>query len=79
MVMKRIPLVLNHVTSDPNFKSGYSYLNAFKSKRNWRHFLAEAAKIDAGMFHQIVNENSKAAKSEVEALKRILIEENESH
>jgi hypothetical protein len=79
MVMSRIPLVLNHVTSDPNFKSDYKYLNVFKSKRNWRRFLAEAAKIDAGMFHQIVNENSEAAKSELEALKRILIEANVSH
>jgi len=79
MVMSRIPLVLDHVTSDPNFKSDYKYLNAFKSKRNWRRFLAEAAEIDAGMFHKIVNENSEAAKSEVEALKRILIEANVSH
>lgn len=79
MVMKRIPLVLNHVTSDPNFKSGYSYLNAFKSKRNWRHFLAEATKIDTRIFQQIVNKNSEVAKSEVEALKKILIGENEFH
>lgn len=79
MVMSRIPLVLGHVTSDPNFKSDYKYLNALKSKRNWRRFLAEAAKIDAGMFHKIVNENSKAAKSEVEALKKILIEANVSY
>ncbi len=79
MVMSRIPLVLNHVTSDPNFKSRYKYLNAFKSKRNWRQFLAEAEKIDNRTLHQIINENLEAAKSEVEKLKRILIEANVSH
>jgi hypothetical protein len=78
IVMSRIPLVLDHVTSDPNFKSDYKYLNAFKSKRNWRRFLEEATKIDAGIFHQIVKKNSEAAKSEVEVLKRILTEANMS-
>lgn len=77
--MSRIPLVLNHVTSDPTFKSDYKYLNTFKSKRNWRQFLDEAAKIDTRMFHQIVNKNLEAAKSEVETLKRILIEANVPH
>jgi hypothetical protein len=79
MIMNRIPLVLDHVTSDPNFKSYYKYLNAFKSKRNWRQFLAEALKIDNRTIHQIINENSEAAKSEVEKLRKILIEANVSH
>jgi hypothetical protein len=69
MLMNRIPLSLNYVTSDPNFLNPYSYSHMFKATRSWKNFLGEVQELDEAKILFLQELNRGKAISDLQALK----------
>ena len=68
----RIPLVMNHVTSDPNFTRPYSYGDLLPSTGSWAKLLDASQKIDRAGVSRLIQMNADALITEVDALKEYL-------
>jgi len=73
ITLGRIPLVMNHVTSDPNFKCGYLYNGLLPSTGSWTKMLDASQKIDLDRASSLVKINAESVKNEVHALKVYLL------
>jgi hypothetical protein len=74
ITLGRIPLVMNHVTSDPNFNSGYVCGDLLPSTGSWTKMLDASQKIDLAGVISLVKINTEAAKSEVHDLREYLLD-----
>lgn len=73
ITLGRIPLVMDHVTSDPNFRSGYLRGDLLPKSGSWMKMLDESQKISGYEISALVQKNSELAKNEVQALKNLLL------
>ena len=74
ITLGRIPLVMHHVTSDPNFKSGYLREGLLPSTGSWTKMLDASQKIDLAGVTSLVQINAEAIKSEVHDLREYLLD-----
>lgn len=74
ITLGRIPLVMNHVTSDPNFNSGYVCGVLLPSTGSWTKMLDASQKIDLAGVTSLVQINAEAVKSELHDLREYLID-----
>ena len=75
IILGRIPLVMNHVTSDPNFKSGYLCGELLPSTGSWAKLLEASQKIDRNDISGIIQKNDAKLKNELLGLKELLLAE----
>ena len=74
ITLGRIPLVMNHVTSDPNFKSGYLCGDLLPRTGSWTRMLDVSQKIDLAEVSRLIQINADALKNEVDDLREYLLD-----
>lgn len=73
IILGRIPLVMNHVTSDPNFRSGYLYEEILPSTGSWGKLLKASQKIDCTDISELIQKNDANLKNEILRLKELIL------
>ena len=73
ITLGRIPLVMNHVTSDPNFKSGYWYGKFLSSAGSWRKMLHDSQGLSHKEISIVIEKNAEFMKKEMRSLKEFLL------
>lgn len=73
ITLGRIPLVMNHVTSDPNFRSGYLCGEILPSTGSWAKLLKASQKIDRTDISELIQKNDANLKNEILRLKELLL------
>lgn len=73
-VLGRLPIFLENVTSDPNFKSAFLCGSAYFKNRNWRSLIKGANSIDELTYKNMVKRNQEISIGATLGLKNYLVE-----
>lgn len=73
LVVDSIPLVANHVTSDPGFTSFYSYVGMIDNQVGWGQFLDSATTLSEKQCRLIRDKNRFEIKQRIDEIRQILV------
>jgi hypothetical protein len=73
ITLGRIPLVMDHVTSDPNFRSRYLCGGLLPCSGSWTKILDASQKISSNEISSLIQKNVEATKNDVQTLKGLLL------
>lgn len=70
--LRRLPIFMKHVTSDPNFGSNLEFQPSYSDKRNWGKVIDKYFNISKIEYLEYVSHNIHIIKSEIKALNDVL-------
>jgi hypothetical protein len=73
IVMRRIPLVIFHVTSDPNFKIDIENVLGRNDIQNWKKLFEIANMLSEKQYNQLINSNIKKLNYEISTAKQLIL------
>lgn len=76
ILMRRIPIAMEYVTSDPNYQLPFKYRGPWQSRLSWRSAIKSALLTKSDILENLASSNFEYYRSELQATKSFLLEES---